>query len=883
MKINLPVTDREVVVPPGTTIVSRTNPKGAITYVNEEFIRYSGFSEQELLGRNHNLVRHPDMPPAAFEDLWSKAKNGEPWQGLVKNRCKNGDFYWVFAQVIPIIKEGEIQEYMSVRSAPNREQIPQAETLYRQLMSGQPMPKPTMLQRLRLLPIQTKSQVLMLFFMIAALFAGLFHYQITENIAKHLSNVDSVSVSVVNQVANLQQAVTLGIVALVISLGVTLYWLVRVQIQTNLQGVLKILGRINQGDFDNTFDHQREDEFGTLEKGLHILQVRQSYELADARKKEQRANRFNQGLECASTNVLLADRLGRIIYVNQSVSDWFAANPEAYTELGSQQLLGAQIDQALKKEMSEWLSPSGQSDSTHFQCQFAHRTLQVACSVIREQGSPVPQGVVLEWEDVTEALAEQQRQTKVSATNARIKQALDNVSTNVMVADADRNIVYLNRSLEHMFVRLERQLKEELPHFDARTLVGTNMDGFHRNPGHQAQLLAELTQPYETEIHLGALIFGLTANPVLDDQGQRIGTVMEWADRTDEVAMESEIDHLVSRASVGNLTGRLKVDNKSGFYRTLSDRLNQLIAISEAIITDTARVLHAIARGDLSQTIQQPYEGTFGKLKEDTNETVARLAEFSRHIQQSAETVSTGAGEIAQGNTDLSQRTEEQASSLQETAANMEQMTSAVRQAANNASEANELAQQAQSRARSGGKVVEKTVAAMEDIQHASNRIADIIGVIDDIAFQTNLLALNAAVEAARAGEQGRGFAVVASEVRGLAKRSADAAKEIKGLIQDSVAKVASGTSLVTESGDTLATLVQAVEQVSAKVEEITLAAQEQGQGIEQVNQAIGQMDSMTQQNAALVEQVSASGLALAEQSQQLMSIIQFFRSEMNE
>ena len=358
---------------------------------------------------------------------------------------------------------------------------------------------------------------------------------------------------------------------------------------------------------------------------------------------------------------------------------------------------------------------------------------------------------------------------------------------------------------------------------------------------------------------------------------------MEWADRTDEVAMESEIDHLVSRASVGNLTGRLKVDNKSGFYRTLSDRLNQLIAISEAIITDTARVLHAIARGDLSQTIQQPYEGTFGKLKEDTNETVARLAEFSRHIQQSAETVSTGAGEIAQGNTDLSQRTEEQASSLQETAANMEQMTSAVRQAANNASEANELAQQAQSRARSGGKVVEKTVAAMEDIQHASNRIADIIGVIDDIAFQTNLLALNAAVEAARAGEQGRGFAVVASEVRGLAKRSADAAKEIKGLIQDSVAKVASGTSLVTESGDTLATLVQAVEQVSAKVEEITLAAQEQGQGIEQVNQAIGQMDSMTQQNAALVEQVSASGLALAEQSQQLMSIIQFFRSEMNE
>ncbi|MFA6230099.1 MAG: methyl-accepting chemotaxis protein [Rhodanobacter sp.] len=255
-----------------------------------------------------------------------------------------------------------------------------------------------------------------------------------------------------------------------------------------------------------------------------------------------------------------------------------------------------------------------------------------------------------------------------------------------------------------------------------------------------------------------------------------------------------------------------------------------------------------------------------------------KLTSIVGEVQDGSQAVSSAAQQIAKGNDDLSQRTQEQASSLEETAASMEEMTSTVKQNAENASYANQLANGAREQAERGGRVAAQAVAAMGEINASSRKIADIVGLIDEIAFQTNLLSLNAAVEAARAGEQGRGFAVVASEVRNLSQRSASAAKEIKGLINESVGRVQAGSALVDQSGAALADIVDSVKKVTDIVAEIAAASQEQSAGIDQVNHAVMQMDEVTQQNAALVEEASAAARAMQEQAGELLQQMKFFQ-----
>ncbi|KMT65721.1 chemotaxis protein [Catenovulum maritimum] len=294
-------------------------------------------------------------------------------------------------------------------------------------------------------------------------------------------------------------------------------------------------------------------------------------------------------------------------------------------------------------------------------------------------------------------------------------------------------------------------------------------------------------------------------------------------------------------------------------------------------IKATSAILALLEQGKLDSLITEDFIPEFESLKVAVNNTIERLSSTVGQIGMASEKVTIGIQEISQGNIDLSQRTEEQAASLEETASSMEEMTATVKQNADNAILANELAEDAQKKAMEGGLVVDRAIHSMDEINQASHKIADIISVIDEIAFQTNLLALNAAVEAARAGEQGRGFAVVAGEVRNLAQRSAQAAKEIKNLIRDSVSKVEDGSSLVNQSGNTLKEIVQAVEKVCVMIADISVASKQQSSGIEQVNIAISNMDETTQQNAALVEQASAAATAVAEQARSMQQQVSFF------
>lgn len=516
MRTNLPVTSNEIELSDQKSIVSKTDLKGRIIYINPYFIEVSGFSEDELMGSSHNIVRHPDMPPEAFADLWRSLKAGLPWTGMVKNRCKNGDFYWVVANVTPIVERGQPVGYMSVRSKPTREQVSAADTVYRRFRQGA---------------------------------------------ARGLSIRDGAVV------------------------------------RTGMAAVLSSLRRLSL-----------------------------SFQLA----------------------------LG----------------------LGAPALLLA-------------------------------------------------------------ALA--------------------------------------------------------------------------------LMSLLDVGQRWRSAGELAVLVLLLCA----------------WAG------------------------------------------LHSAIVAPLRLAT---RVARSIAGGDLSTKFTVDRSDDTGQLLRALQQMNANLIAVVGDVRANVQAIHTGSREIARGNMDLSARTEAQASSLEQTAASMEQFSSTVRQNADNAGQGNQLADTASTVARRGNEAVAHVGATMTEISGSAKKIVEIIGLIDGIAFQTNILALNAAVEAARAGEQGRGFAVVASEVRSLAQRSAGAAKEIKGLINDSVHKVDAGSRQVSGAMATMDEILRSVGRVTDIMAEISAASQEQSAGISQVNQAVAQMDQVTQQNAALVEQAAAAAASLEDQAARLAQSVSVFR-----
>ena len=646
--------------------------------------------------------------------------------------------------------------------------------------------------------------------------------------------------------------------------------------------IKRILSGLEKGDKRNgfitpgpfIFKHETRPLYN--EKSEKMGYVVQWQDITKQNAEEEQAQRLQRAVDRAQTAMMMIDRDLTITYVNDSTKKLIGKHATAlsqlYRNVDFNNLVGVCIDD-FHKDPSHQRRILGNPSNLPYETDIhvGPLTFHILVNAILDlKGEYV--GCTLEWSDVTDLRAKE-------IDVARLTSAVEGSTTAMMMCDMEGNITYANPAVTNLLSRHQETFRSFFPGFDAHKIIGQNFDQFHKNPAHQRELIVNPSRmPYTSNIKAGPLEFRLTLSAIIDPDQNQIGCALEWVDITEEMDAQRQIEGLINGAIDGELDERIETSNYHGFMRDLGQGVNQLLDAVVTPLRETKRILQGMAENDLTQTMEGEYKGEFAILQQALNGSISTLQSTVSEIRKSSKSISTASSEIAQGNTDLSQRTEEQAASLEETASSMEELTSTVKQNADNAREANTLAATTRQQAEKGGEVVNHAIDAMAEINNSSKKIADIIGVIDEIAFQTNLLALNAAVEAARAGEQGRGFAVVASEVRNLAQRSAAAAKEIKALIKDSVSKVEDGTHLVDESGNTLQEIVTMVKKVSDIIAEIAAASQEQSAGIEQVNKAITHMDEATQQNAALVEEAAAASESLDEQCHSLNQMVRIFK-----
>jgi len=763
MKINLPVTGSEYVLKDTDSIISKTDKKGIITYVNDDFVRISGYTRENLVGASHNIVRHPDMPPEGFADLWDSLKAGRAWTGYVKNRSKDGGFYWVLANASPIYERGQVVGYTSVRSKPDRATVDKVANIYRQFREGK---------------------------------AGNLKIQDGKVIKSTIWGK-------LNMFKNLTIKSRLIFVIAILSV-----LLVAI-------GVMGMLGMSKASEGLRTVYEDRTVPMG---------------QVSDIQK------------------LLLTNRLRIAVSMVTPTPEVIQKN----TAEVEQNI--AEIGKIWDAYMATALTPEEKILADKFAAdrkQFVGEGLKPAIVALRANDLKLADKIVIE----------------------KIRVLYEPVGTGIQ------------KLLQLQLDVAKHEYEDSISRYENnRNLsIGLIVGGLVLALWLGIVLIRAIMRPLAEAQDVAAKIAAGDLSSTIDiKNNDEIGQLLA-SFKNMQASLQSivaEIQQIVEASVQGDFSKKIDMSGKAGYTKTLSELLNQLSNVTETGISDVVRVANALAKGDLTQTISKDYPGSFGEMKTGVNGTVENLKVLVGEIKGATDTINTASKEIASGNSDLSQRTEEQASSLEETASSMEELTSTVKQNTENAKQANQLAINASDVAGKGGAVVSQVVVTMDSINESSRKIVDIISVIDGIAFQTNILALNAAVEAARAGEQGRGFAVVAGEVRNLAQRSAAAAKEIKTLIGDSVEKVEGGSKLVAQAGQTMEEIVTSIRRVTDIMSEITAASVEQSAGIEQVNLAITQMDEVTQQNAALVEEAAAAAEALEEQAQNLSVSVGTFKMD---
>jgi len=845
MKINMPVTDVEYPIKESISIVSKTDLKGVITYANEDFIRVSGFSREELIGKSHNIVRHPDVPSEFFEDLWKSLKAGRPWTGVVKNRCKNGDYYWLLNNVAPFYENDQLVGYMSVRLKASPEQIEAASDAYRLFRDGKAgnlkiqdgkVVKSTLLGKLYLFKnITVKSRLIFVIGLLSLLILaisviGLRGMSKTNDGLHSVYKDRTVTMGLMFNISELQRENLMLIATALVNPNPGVIQQNATELDQNIAEITKLwdsyLTNHLTPEEKNLADYFTENSTRFIRKGLKpAMTALRANNTALADKIRQQDIRPLYKLANQSVRELMQFQIDVAKDVYESAQSRYDHTLNIVIGLKLMGIalalwLGFTLIRAIVHPLDTAIAHFGKIAQGHYnngidieshdelgKVMAALKAMQIKCGF-----------------DVAEA-------KRIADEHRRIKAALDNVSTGVMIADNDRNIIYANKSVIEILGKAEEDIRKQLPDFSIANLVGTNIDNFHKNPSYQAQMLSSLNAAHPASIEVGGRPIALTVSPVINDEGQRLGTVAECKDHTIEKLAENEVDTILHAAIMGDFTRRIEIQNKEGFFKELGEGLNELLKTTESGLNDVQRLLDALSHRDLTVTITNDYSGSFAQTKDSANVTVEKLKEFLKQIKEAIDNINPGDKELASAKNDLSHHTEEQTVSMEELTSAMQHNTANAKQAAQLANTSNITGK--------GVEVISQVVLKMNEINDSSRKIAGIIPVIDDIVLQTKMLAHTAAIEATRAGEQGGGFAAVAAEMRILAQRAAAAAEEIKNLIDDSASKASDGSKLVTQAVLTIDEIVNSMHGITVMMSDISNVSAEQIACIKQIDQAI--------------------------------------------
>jgi len=588
------------------------------------------------------------------------------------------------------------------------------------------------------------------------------------------------------------------------------------------------------------------------------------------------AARLHSAIEGSSTAVMMVDRDLTITYANPATVELIRKNQSsfrtAYPSFDPNKLIGTCIDIFHQNPAHQRRLLADPANLPHkATIHVADLTFEINVSaMVDARGGYI--GSSLNWSDVTMARAK-------ALEAARLSSQIEGSAVNIMICDLQRVITYCNPAVVSMLRKYEQRMRKVFPQFNLDKIVGTCIDTFHKDPRHQAALFTDFNRlPYQADILVGDLEFGLNLTALTDDQGKHIGNAVEWHDNNDRAAYRNEVNRIIALCKEGQLGERGKPELLSTFYAPMMSGINDVIDALVRPVQEASDVLGQLANQDLTARVIGNYKGDHAIIKDNLNGTAESLEGAMGQVLQSASQLKAASSQISAGSQSLSQATNEQASSLEEVSSTVEELSSMTDQNASNANQAKGLSDNAKKSASRGKDSMDQLSKAIDRIKGSADQTAKIVKTIDEIAFQTNLLALNAAVEAARAGDAGKGFAVVAEEVRSLAQRSAEAAKSTAELIEGSVKNAEAGVRLSDEVARQLQDIVGGSEKVNDIVAEIAAASAEQAKGIGQINTAINQINQITQQNAANSEQSAAAAEELSAQAGQLADMVGRFR-----